>query len=116
MQTTMESPLTMSKLESVNVENIDESQLYTVRLEFRSKGGGLTVMPNVEYSHHFPDEYEGPWPAGYLAMRDILIMLSMEMSILPNTELDNLPGDPDEAAEQAIGLAQRLSLPDTEIQ
>lgn len=97
----------MSKLEAVNVTGIDPEQLYTARLEFRAKGSTDAILPSIEYSHHFPDDYEGPFPASYLAMRDLALMLSGSVEMLPNTEIDELPDDPDERAELAI--AQHLA-------
>lgn len=95
----------MSKLESVKVENLDDETLYVARLEFRSKGNGMAVQPYFEYSHHFPDDYEGDYPAAFLAMRDIAIMLSAMTQQLFNTEYDELPDDPDQAAELVLAKA-----------
>lgn len=95
----------MSKLESVKVENVDDETLYVARLEFRSKGKGLAVQPYFEYSHLFPDDYNGEYPAAFLAMRDIAIMLSMMTQQVFNTEYDELPDDPDQAAELVLAKA-----------
>lgn len=92
----------MSKMTPINVTHIDNEQLYTARLEFRSKGEVDAVLPSVEYSHHFPDDYEGPFPAAYLAMRDLSMMLSSQVEFIPNTTLDEVPADLDERAELAI--------------
>lgn len=97
----------MSKLDPINVTTMDPNQLYTARLEFRSQGTDGNVMPNIEYSHHFADDYEGEFPAAYLAMRDICLMLSASVEMVPNTEYDELPEDPDERALLAIAQAQK---------
>ena len=93
-------------VDTPEVKGIDEGQMYTARLEFRSIGNGLQVQPYFSYSHSFPDDYKGEWPAAFLAMRDIAIELSRISTTVYNTEIDDLPTDPDDYAEMAIGAAQ----------
>jgi hypothetical protein len=92
-------------MEAKNVTTLDENELYTGRIEFRSIGSGAAVQPHFFYSHHFPDNYEGEYPAAFLAMRDIAIMLQLQMRTILNSEVD-LPEDPDELARVAIGAAE----------
>lgn len=96
-------------VDTPSVEGIDPGQMYTARLEFRSIGNGLQVQPFFSYSHSFPDNYLGEWPAAFLAMRDIAMELARISTTVYNTEYDDLPEDPDDFAELAIGAAQAQS-------
>lgn len=92
-----------------NVEKIEPTAQYAARLEFRSIGDGPEVQPFFSYSHHFPDNYEGPWPASFIAMRDISFMLAKMVQHVYNTEVDEMPEDPEEYAALSIGMAQKQS-------
>jgi hypothetical protein len=88
------------------VNAIDPGQMYTARLEFRSIGSGLQVQPFFSYSHNFVDDYVGEYPAAFLAMRDIAMELARLSTTVYNTEIDEMPEDPDEFAELSISTAQ----------
>ena len=90
-------------MEAKKIENLDPTEIYVARLEFRSDGTSNYVVPNIEYSHEFPDTYAGEWPYAYLAMRDIAMLLALQAQTHINTEFD-LPDDPDELAR--VTLAQ----------
>jgi hypothetical protein len=93
-------------MESKKVEGLDPSELYVARLEFRSNGTSNYVVPHIEYSHKFPDDYAGEFPYSFVAMRDIAILLSLQAQRMINTEVD-LPEDPDELAAVTIAQAER---------
>lgn len=92
-------------MEIKNVETINNDDIYTARLEFRSLGSSEEVAPMITFSHHFPDDYVGAYPAAFLAMRDMAMFLQLQTRDVTNTEVD-LPSDPDERARVAISAAQ----------
>lgn len=91
-------------MEAKTVTTVDQNELYTARLEFRSIGDGPHVQPHITFSHNFPNDYEGEYPAAFLAMRDIAIFLSLSK----NTQYTDqeIPTDPDELARLSISTAQ----------
>lgn len=91
------------------VAAVEPQEMYTARLEFKSIGDTSQVQPFFSWSHHFPEDYMGPWPAAFIAMRDIGMMLAREAQLVYNTEVDDLPDDPDEQAAITIGMAQKQS-------
>lgn len=99
--------MTIENSKTPDVEKIDPTIQYFARLEFRSIGDGPEVQPFFSYSHNFPDNYEGPWPASFIAMRDISFMLAKMVQTVYNTEVDDLPEDPEKYAELSIGMAQK---------
>jgi hypothetical protein len=105
------SDLTKTEPTIENVEALDPKQMYTAKLEFRSIGGAPQVHPYFSYSHQFPDSYEGEWPAAYLAMRDLAFDLAVLAQNVFNTAIEDgdMPSDPDERAEIALGMAHAQS-------
>lgn len=104
---TLEKPETKSE----QVEGLDPKQMYTAKLEFRSIGGTPQVHPYFSYSHQFPDNYEGEWPSAYMAMRDLAFDLAVLAQNVFNTTVEDgdMPSDPDERAEIALGMAHAQS-------
>lgn len=91
-------------MEAKNVTAVDSNEMYTARLEFRSIGNGSEVQPHIKYSHNFPEDFAGEYPASFLAMRDIAIMLSLMQNTVHTDE--EIPTDPDELARLSINVAQ----------
>jgi hypothetical protein len=97
-----------SALVSEQTEKLEQNTMYNARLEFRSVGEANQVHPYFSYSHQFPDNYQGPWPAAYLAMRDLAFDLAVMAQTVFNTELgdENMPSDPDMLAEVSLSMAK----------
>lgn len=72
-----------------HVEQIKEDQMYTATITFRSLGSNAQVLPETTFSHAFPDDYEGDWPAAFLCVRDINIMLTRYMQHVANTAIED---------------------------
>lgn len=97
----------VTKIAAKEVEGIEPNEMYVGTIEFRSIGNNMQVQPFFRFSHNFPDDYKGEYPAAYLAVRDIGMMLSNEAQTIYNTELDSLPDDPDERALVTLSMAQK---------
>lgn len=93
-------------METKDAKGLDPAELYVARLELRSNGNSNYVVPHIEYSHKFADDYAGEFPYAFIAMRDLAILLSLQAQTMINTEID-LPEDPDQLAAAAIALAEK---------
>ena len=89
-----------------HVEQINDDTMYTATITFRSKGGNAQVLPETTFSHAFPDDYEGDWPAAFLCVRDINIMLSRYMQHVANTQFEDewLEDDDVDSVEKAQAI------------
>ena len=93
-----------------SVQGIDSDTMYKATIEFRSIGEGMETFPTFTYSHSFPDDYEGPFPAAFLAVRDMAIFMSMmsQTNIPVSDDIDSLTED--DKAILAIESAKEKTL------
>lgn len=63
-----------------------EGEKYTCQMVFTTVGDSEGVGMTYEYSHDFPDDYEGDVPAAYIAMRDTAIMLTRMVQMREQAE------------------------------
>lgn len=90
-----------------HVTDIKDGEMYTATITFRSVGANAQVLPETTFSHAFPDDYEGDWPAAFLCVRDINIMLSRYMQSVANTQfeddwLEDDTIDPNDKAQEIL--------------
>src|SRR5690349_16633067 len=83
----------------------DENTLYTGTIMFYSKGTGQDVSLDCDFSHNFPDGYEGPAPAALKCLRDVWFSLMASSDRMPplgfdQAELEGL--EPDEAHRKIL--------------
>jgi hypothetical protein len=68
------------------VETIDNDTMYTATVTFRSLGESNQVVPHFEYSHQFPDDYVGEYPAAFLCVRDLAFSLARRTQMFASNE------------------------------
>lgn len=88
------------------VDGIEQDQMYTAVITFRSIGDSNQVMPEFAYSHQFPDDYEGDYPAAFLCVRDLALSLARRTQMFAENEAH--PFDDDDLEEEEVPEEDKL--------
>lgn len=91
------------------VDGIEDDKMYTATITFRSIGDSNQVMPQFEYSHQFPDDYMGEYPAAFLCVRDLALSLARRTQLFAENDAHPYDEEELEVEEEEVPEEDKLA-------
>lgn len=95
----------MNDLVNDTVKNLNDETVYRASVHFYSKGNDGNVTLAVDVSHILDDEYQGPIPAAYAHVYELVMKIRRDAVLYAASDEDNaFLADPDISPEDKASM------------